>query len=62
MKDAGPRQNEKDNRRAFRWGVAAIVVLILAVVAYNLMSYQRAGPVTHSPAPEQQAPAKPPGS
>lgn len=35
------RRDEQDNRRVFRWGIGAVVVVVLLVVAYNVMSHRR---------------------
>ena len=35
-KDAGQRHGEQqDNKRVFRWGIGAVVVLVLAALVFN---------------------------
>ena len=67
MKAQQARNDERDNKRVFRWGVgAAIFVFVLALV-YNLLTQTREeGPVkpdtpTQS-APQTTSPAAPPAS
>lgn len=58
------RSDEHDNRRAFRWGICAVIAVVLLVAVYNFMSHRRndAAPAgaqgTTQPAP-QSAPSNP---
>jgi hypothetical protein len=59
------KSDQRDNKRVFRWGIVAVVVLVLlAIAAYNVLSARRAASPTMQPS-VQQGPAeapKPPGS
>lgn len=58
------RSDRRDNKRAFRWGaIAAIVLVILAIAAYGMLSARRQATSTMqpSPLPGTSEPAKPPG-
>lgn len=65
MRQQQARSDEKDNRRVMRWGIAAVVLLVvLAVLGYRLLTESRERSPTmpeatspQAPAP-QQAPAK----
>ncbi|MCT8177844.1 hypothetical protein ACEN9J_37405 [Variovorax sp. Varisp41] len=60
------RSDERDGRRVFRWGIGAVIVVVLLVVIYNVMSHRRndaapaGGQGITQPAP-QSAPASPNG-
>ena len=50
------RDDRQDNRRAFRWGAAAVAVLVAGALGYNLLSHERAGPLNpETPAAHQPA-------
>lgn len=51
------RSDRRDNRRAFRWGAIAIVVLALGAMGYNLLSRERSGPLNPDAVTTQKAPA-----
>ncbi|RYF73692.1 MAG: hypothetical protein EOO22_08485 [Comamonadaceae bacterium] len=56
--------DDRDNKRAFRWGaIAVVVLLILAVGAYTVLSTRRQAEPTMQPlpTPERSEPVKPPG-
>lgn len=58
------RSDERDNKRAFRWGTAAAIVLVvLAIAAYGMLSSRRQAEPTMQPStqPATSEPAKPPG-
>jgi len=58
------RNDERDNKRAFRWGTtAAIVLVVLAIAAYSMLSSRREAEPTMQPSaqPATSEPAKPPG-
>lgn len=54
------RSDDRDDKRVFRWGAIAVAVLVvLAVLAYYLLSESRErSPVMREPT-TQQAPQKP---
>jgi uncharacterized membrane protein len=57
------RNDERDNRRVFRWGVGAVIVVVLLVVAYNVMSHRRNdAPPTGAQGMTQPAPQSAPTS
>ncbi|HYP85740.1 hypothetical protein [Variovorax sp.] len=35
------RSDTRDSKRAFRWGIAVVVALVLLVLLYNLFMLQR---------------------
>lgn len=35
------RNDERDSRRVFRWGIGAVIVVVLLVLAYNVVSHRR---------------------
>ena len=60
------KNDERDNRRAFRWGICAVIVVVLLVAAYNVMSHRRndtppAGAQGLTQPAPQSAPASPSG-
>jgi len=58
---AQERANDRDNRRAFRWVAAIVVILVLGVLTVNAFWLKGAPPATdNSPAAEEIAPAAPP--
>jgi hypothetical protein len=64
MKVQQARSDERDNRRVFRWGIGAAIVVFLLALAYNLLTQTREeGPVkpdTPTQSAPQPAPANPP--
>jgi len=55
------RSDGKDNKRAFRWGIAAFVLLVvLGIGAYNLLLASRAGPPAAADPVKQETPATQP--
>lgn len=59
-RQAQARSDDRDDRRVFRWGAIMVAVLVvLAVLAYYLLSESRErSPVMQEPA-KQAAPQKP---
>lgn len=58
-------QNDRDNKRAFRWAAIVVALLILGALIFNVFWAQRPpANVDNAPAPAQTAPApkKTPGS
>ncbi|QGW81848.1 hypothetical protein [Variovorax paradoxus] len=56
MKAQQARSDERDNRRVFRWGVGAAIVVFLLALLYNLLTQTREeGPVKPD-TPMQSAP------
>jgi hypothetical protein len=56
MKAQQARSDERDNKRVFRWGVGAAIVVFLLALAYNLLTQTREeGPVKPD-TPTQSAP------
>ena len=51
-----PQDDSRDNKRAFRWGAMAVILLIVLVLGYNLVSYERAGPLGPGTNTEQATP------
>jgi len=47
-------QDQKDNNRIFRWGIAIAVLMVLLVVVYNVIAYKREGAL---PKPDASPPA-----
>lgn len=64
MKHEQPRKDDRDNRRAFRWGVgAAVLIIALGLAAYFVLAERRESSDTMRPAPvpQRSTPSKPPG-
>lgn len=59
-RQAQARSDDRDDRRVFRWGAIAVAVLVvLAVLAFYLLSQSRErSPAAQEPS-TQQAPQKP---
>jgi hypothetical protein len=56
MKAQQARSDERDNKRVFRWGVGAAIVVFLLALLYNLLTQTREeGPVKPD-TPTQSAP------
>ena len=57
-----PTQDRQDNKRAFRWGAIAVALLAVLALGYNMVSYERAGPLGPEPATttQRQQSAAPP--
>jgi hypothetical protein len=56
MKAQQARNDERDNKRVFRWGVGAAIVVFLLALLYNLLTQTREeGPVKPD-TPTQSAP------
>lgn len=55
------RNDERDNKRVFRWAIGAVIVVMLLVAGYNVMSHRRNDAATAGsqgmtqPAPSSQA-------
>lgn len=59
MKAQQARSDERDNKRVFRWGVGAAIVVFLLALLYNLLAQTREeGPVKPD-TPTQSAPQTP---
>ena len=57
MKAQQARNDERDNRRVFRWGIGAAIFVFLLALAYNFLTQTREeGPVKPE-TPTQSAPA-----
>jgi len=57
MKAQQARNDERDNRRVFRWGIGAAIFIFLLALAYNFLTQTREeGPVKPE-TPVQSAPA-----
>jgi|GEM_PF-3553911 len=57
---AQERANDRDNKRAFRWVAAIVVILVLGVLTVNAFWLKGAPPATdRAPATEEAAPATP---
>ena len=54
-----PENETRDNRRAFRWGAIAVAVLIVLALGYNMISYERAGPLGPETPTQEQATQQP---
>lgn len=65
MNTPKPEQNDRDNKRAFRWAAIVAALLILGALLFNVFWAKKPPTnVDNAPAPAQSAPApqKPPGS
>lgn len=51
-----PEKETRDNKRAFRWGAMAVILLIVLALGYNLISHERAGPLNPGTSMEQPTP------
>lgn len=51
-----PENETRDNKRAFRWGAMAVILLIVLALGYNLISHERAGPLSPEGSVEQPSP------
>ena len=61
MKQQQARNDDKDNRRVMRWGIAAVILLVvLAVLGYRLLTESRERSSTMPEATSRQAPATAP--
>jgi cell division protein FtsN len=54
-----PEHETRDNRRAFRWGAIAVAVLIVLALGYNMISYERAGPLGPETSTQERATQQP---
>ena len=64
--DPKPRDNDKDDKRVFRWGILVVAILVIGAILLDVY-WMKKPPATidDSPAATQQkapAPQKPPGS
>ncbi len=55
-----PENETRDNRRAFRWGAIAVAILVVLALGYNMISYERAGPLGPETPTQQAAPQSKP--
>lgn len=70
MNAPNPRGNDRDDKRAFRWGAIAAALLIIGALLFNVFWYKKPpANVDDSPAAgattqqnPRPAPEKPPGS
>ena len=51
-----PENETRDNKRAFRWGAIAVLVLIVLALGYNMISHERVGPLGPDSQTQQAAP------
>ena len=60
---AQARHDRRDNKRAFRWGAGAVAVLVVLALGYNMVSRERAGPLSpEAPTSEQRQQAPDPAT
>ncbi|WP_295850619.1 hypothetical protein [uncultured Xylophilus sp.] len=39
-----PKKDDRDNRRAFRWGIGGVIAVVAAVLVYNVATFSRGDP------------------